>query len=31
LFDRCKALESLFQSYQFQNTQNTNSTKLHWS
>ena len=29
LFDRCKALESLFQSYQFQNTQDTNSTKLH--
>tara|TARA_B100001063_G_scaffold243761_1_gene275081 strand:- start:1964 stop:2626 length:663 start_codon:yes stop_codon:yes gene_type:complete len=29
LFERCKALESLFQSYQFQNTQDTNSTKLH--
>ena len=29
LFDRCKTLESLFQSYQFQNTQDTNSTKLH--
>jgi|TARA_B100001094_G_scaffold171042_1_gene165433 Lon protease-like protein len=29
LFERCKTLESLFQSYQFQNTQDTNSTKLH--
>ena len=29
LFERCKVLESLFQSYQFQNTQDTNSTKLH--
>ena len=29
LLDRCKVLESLFQSYQFQNTQDTNSTKLH--
>jgi len=29
LFERCKALESLLQSYQFQNTQDTNSTKLH--
>ncbi len=29
LFDRCKALESLFQSYQFQNNQDTTSTKIH--
>ena len=29
LFDRCKTLESLFQSYQFQNNQNTSSTELH--
>ena len=29
LFERCKTLESLLQSYQFQNTQDTNSTKLH--
>jgi Lon protease-like protein len=29
LFDRCKALESLFQSYQFQNNQDSNSSKLH--
>mgnify|MGYP000005749348 CR=1 FL=1 len=29
LFDRCKALESLFQSYQFQNNQDTSSTELH--
>ena len=29
LFDRCKALESLFQSYQFQNNQDSTSTELH--
>ena len=29
LFDRCKTLESLFQSYQFQNSQNTSSKELH--
>lgn len=29
LVDRCKALESLFQSYQFQNNQDTTSTKIH--
>ena len=29
LFDRCKALESLFQSYQFQNNQDSTSTKIH--
>ena len=29
LFDRCKTLESLFQSYQFQNNQDGNSSKLH--
>ena len=29
LFDRCKALESLFQSYQFQNNQDSNSSELH--
>jgi Lon protease-like protein len=29
LFDRCKALESLFQSYQFQNNQDSSSSELH--
>ena len=29
LFDRCKTLESLFQSYQFQNNQDSNSSELH--
>ncbi len=29
LFDRCKALESLFQSYQFQNNQDGDSSNLH--
>ena len=29
LFDRCKTLESLFQSYQFQNNQDSNNSKLH--
>ena len=29
LFDRCKTLESLFQSYQFQNNQDNNSSELH--
>ena len=29
LYDRCKALESLFQSYQFQNNQDSNNSKLH--
>ncbi len=29
LFDRCKALESLFQSYQYQNNQDSSSTELH--
>ena len=29
LFDRCKILESLFQSYQFQNNQDSNNSKLH--
>ena len=29
LYDRCKTLESLFQSYQFQNNQDSNSSKLH--
>jgi hypothetical protein len=29
LFDRCKILESLFQSYQFQNNQDSTSTELH--
>ncbi len=29
LFDRCKALESLFQSYQFQNNQDSTSKKIH--
>ena len=29
LFDRCKVLESLFQSYQFQNNQDSNSSELH--
>ena len=29
LFDRCKALESLFQSYQFQNNQDNTSSELH--
>ena len=29
LLDRCKALESLFQSYQFQNNQDSSSTELH--
>ena len=29
LFDRCKTLESLFQSYQFQNNQGSNNSKLH--
>ena len=29
LVDRCKALEALFQSYQYQNDQETNSKELH--
>ena len=29
LFDRCKALESLFQSYQFQSNQDGDSSNLH--
>ena len=29
LFNRCKTLESLFQSYQFQNNQDSNSSELH--
>ena len=29
LLDRCKILESLFQSYQFQNNQDSNSSELH--
>ena len=29
LSDRCKALESLFQSYQFQNNQDSSSSELH--
>lgn len=29
LLDRCNALQSLFQSYQFQNTQDSSSTELH--
>ena len=29
LFDRCKTLESLFQSYQFQYNQDSNSSELH--
>ena len=29
LYDRCKTLESLFQSYQFQNNQDSNNSKLH--
>ena len=29
LFDRCKTLETLFQSYQFQNNQDSNSSELH--
>ena len=29
LLDRCKTLESLFQSYQFQNNQDSNSSELH--
>ena len=29
LYDRCKTLESLFQSYQFQNNQDSNSSELH--
>ena len=29
LFDRCKILETLFQSYQFQNNQDSSSSELH--
>ena len=29
LYDRCKTLESLFQSYQFQNNQGGNNSQLH--